>query len=176
MPCPPLQSQSTPPDRAGASHNLGQANHECVSVAYMILPAATYLCAISGWTEAKLLVARSLQVWFAFSGNGSQWPKMGLSLLEGNPTFHRSVQSSAAVLVPKGIDLMAEFRAEKGWKTPLLGAVGLLAVQIGLVDVLKEDYGIVPDGMMGHSAGEGSCLAFARMPCKAEASWVPLLP
>ena len=116
----------------------------------------------------------SLQVWFAFSGNGSQWPKMGLSLLEGNPTFRRSVQSSAAVLVPKGIDLMAEFRAEKGWKTPLLGAVGLLAIQIGLVDVLKEDYGIVPDGMMGHSAGGAPVWRAARI--AKHASQMPMCP
>jgi acyl transferase domain-containing protein len=26
--------------------------------------------------------------------------------------------------------------------------------QIGLVDVLREEYGIVPAGMLGHSAGE----------------------
>ena len=108
-------------------------------------------------------------MWFAFSGNGSQWPKMGLTLLNNNATFHKSVVASAAILNPLGIDLMAEFQAEKGWKTPLLGAVGLLAVQIGLVDVLKEDYGIVPDGMMGHSAGENvigfTCITPLSYPC-----------
>ena len=154
MPRSPFQRVNPTPDNAGTGHILGQDNHHWVSIACLTLPAATSKGATSCWTEAKLSLGRALQVWFAFSGNGSQWPKMGLTLLEGNPTFRRSVQSSAAVLVPKGIDLMAEFRAEKGWKTPLLGAVGLLAVQIGLVDVLKEDYGIVPDGMMGHSAGE----------------------
>ena len=94
-----------------------------------------------------------MQVWYVFSGNGSQWPKMGLTLINRNATFQASVTACAAVVKPLGIDLMAEFRAERGWKTPLMGAVGLLAVQIGLVDVLREDYGIVPDGMMGHSAG-----------------------
>ena len=34
-----------------------------------------------------------------------------------------------------------------------LGALGLLSVQIALVDVLKEEYGIAPDGILGHSAG-----------------------
>jgi len=29
--------------------------------------------------------------------------------------------------------------------------------QIGLVDMLKEEYGIEPAGMLGHSAGEIPC-------------------
>ena len=37
-----------------------------------------------------------------------------------------------------------------------LGALGLISIQIALVDVLKEEYGIVPDGMLGHSAGDSS--------------------
>ena len=32
-----------------------------------------------------------------------------------------------------------------------------LALQIGLVDMLKEEYGIEPAGMLGHSAGEIPC-------------------
>ncbi len=94
-----------------------------------------------------------MQVWFAFSGNGSQWPKMGVTLLNSNPIFQRAVTACAAVIKPFGIDLLAEFHAEKGWKTPVLASVGLIAVQIGLVDILREEYGIVPDGMLGHSAG-----------------------
>ena len=94
-----------------------------------------------------------IQVWFAFSGNGSQWPKMGVTLLNSNTTFQRAIAACAAVVKPFGIDLLAEFRAEKGWKTPVLASVGLIAVQIGLVDILREEYGIVPDGMLGHSAG-----------------------
>ena len=94
-----------------------------------------------------------MQVWFAFSGNGSQWPKMGVTLLQSNPIFAKAVATCAAVVKPLGIDLLAEFQAEKGWKTPVLASVGLIAVQIGLVDILREEYGIVPAGMLGHSAG-----------------------
>ena len=36
---------------------------------------------------------------------------------------------------------------------------GLLALQIGLVDVLREEYGITPGGILGHSAGRSQyCL------------------
>lgn len=82
---------------------------------------------------------------------------MGVTLLNSNPTFQRAVAACAAVIKPFGIDLLAEFHAEKGWKTPVLASVGLIAVQIGLVDILREEYGIVPDGMLGHSAGMQSC-------------------
>lgn len=95
-----------------------------------------------------------LQVWFAFSGNGSQWSKMGVTLLQSNRVFREAVEECATSVKPHGIDLMAEFTKARGWASPLLGAVGLLAVQIGLVDVLAEDYGIKPAGMLGHSAGE----------------------
>jgi fatty acid synthase len=30
-------------------------------------------------------------------------------------------------------------------------------VQVGLVDVLREEYGITPGGVLGHSAGETAC-------------------
>lgn len=78
---------------------------------------------------------------------------MASGLLDSSSTFQQSVSACAAVVAPLGIDLMEEFRSVKGWKDALLGAVGLLAVQIGLVDVLHQDYGIRPDGMLGHSAG-----------------------
>lgn len=48
---------------------------------------------------------------------------------------------------------MAEFKAEQGWQAPKLAMVGLVAVQIGLVDMLREEHGITPAGMLGHSAG-----------------------
>ena len=100
-----------------------------------------------------------LQVWFAFSGNGSQWPKMGATLLDESPTFRASVQACAAVVRPLGIDLEGEFRAEAGWESPLMASLGLIAMQIGLVDVLREQYGIRPAGMLGHSAGVSSLIA-----------------
>lgn len=33
----------------------------------------------------------------------------------------------------------------------------ILSLQIGIVDVLREEYGIEPAGMLGHSAGEIPC-------------------
>ena len=103
-----------------------------------------------------------MQVWYAFSGNGSQWAKMGLTLLQNNAVFAAAVHECAAVLKPFGVDLIAVFGSDKGYHTPTLMSVGLLAIQIALVDVLREEYGIEPAGMLGHSAGVPLCMQVAR--------------
>ena len=78
---------------------------------------------------------------------------MGLTLLHSSAAFRESLTACAAVVEPFGIKLLDEFASEKGWKTPLLGTVGLLAIQIALVDLLREEYNLTPAGMLGHSAG-----------------------
>ena len=97
-----------------------------------------------------------MQVWFVFSGNGGQWSQMGLTLLHSHATFRASIEASAAILSELGLDLVAEFEDEDGFKDPSLSAVGLCAIQIALVDILREDHGIHPDGMLGHSAGDAA--------------------
>lgn len=79
---------------------------------------------------------------------------MALSLLENNTTFRETVMECAKIVEPLGIDLLEEFRNDSGWANSSLGALGLVSIQLGLVDVLQEEYGIVPDGMLGHSAGK----------------------
>lgn len=78
---------------------------------------------------------------------------MGLSLLQNHAGFRQSIEASAAAVQHLGIDLIAEFEAEKGFKDPSRSALGLCAVQIALVDVLRDEFGVRPDGMLGHSAG-----------------------
>ncbi|CAL8464659.1 g4194 [Coccomyxa elongata] len=107
------------------------------------------------WEHAK--VGHAPPIWFVFSGNGSQWPKMAEPLLLSSPVFLDAVRKCADALRTHNVDLMAEFAKEDGWKSPALAMVGLVAVQIGLVDMLRKEYGIVPAGMLGHSAGEIPC-------------------
>eukprot|EP00884_Botryococcus_braunii_P011836 jgi/Botrbrau1/20653/Bobra.113_1s0077.1 len=109
------------------------------------------------WSKATPHVHEegSTPVWFAFSGNGSQWSGMASELYKENATFKGSMASCAKVLEEKyGFDLLQNFEIEKGWGDLLSTAVGLTAVQIGLVDVLVKDYKVKPAGIIGHSAGE----------------------
>ena len=73
--------------------------------------------------------------------------------MKSHPTFQASMRACANWALQHDIDLLSEFHMEKGFKDPIKSALGLAATQIGLVDLLKIEYGIVPEGMLGHSAG-----------------------
>ena len=91
---------------------------------------------------------------------------MGMSLLLGSPTFRASIEECAGILHPYGLNLVAEFEAVEGFREPSRAAVGLAAIQMALLDVLREEYGLIPDGMLGHSAGMGfSKLLIQQMSC-----------
>ena len=91
---------------------------------------------------------------------------MGAELLDSSPVFRAAIDACAAVLEPLGVHLHEEFRAADGWKRPKHAMVGLTALQVGLVDVLREEHGITPAGCLGHSSG--AHWPFARHPecCK----------
>ena len=94
-----------------------------------------------------------LQAWFVFSGNGSQWPGMAVSLIKSHLSFQASIKASANHVIRFGIDLLSAFYKEDGFRDTIYSALGLAAVQIALVDMLELDYGVRPEGMLGHSAG-----------------------
>ena len=64
------------------------------------------------------------------------------------------MHACAAATAPYGLDLLAELDKEDGYAHPSMAMVGLVAVQIGLVDMLRDEFGIEPAGMLGHSAGK----------------------
>ena len=79
---------------------------------------------------------------------------MGRELLDSSAVFRAAIDACARVLDPLGVHLHKEFRAADGWKQPKHAMVGLTALQVGLVDMLREEYGVVPAGCLGHSSGE----------------------
>ena len=56
---------------------------------------------------------------------------MAAPLLATSPVFRAAVAACAEALRPHGVDLLAEFGKEEGWKHPALAMVGLVAVQVG---------------------------------------------
>lgn len=96
-------------------------------------------------------------LWFVFSGMGSQWPAMAKGMM-ALPMFAESIRKSHAILEPHGIDLMGLVCSEdpKALDTTVAPFVAIAAVQIALVDILRE-MGIEPDGIVGHSVGELGC-------------------
>ncbi|XP_008207459.3 fatty acid synthase [Nasonia vitripennis] len=124
---------------------------------YTILPANGVLhkkLQIRG-TNAFTGVKR--QVWWVFSGMGSQWAGMGTELLK-IAVFNYAIKKCDNVLKPLGYDIykIITDKDPKMFDNIIHSFIGIAAVQIGLVDVLRF-VGLEPDFIIGHSVGELGC-------------------
>ncbi|CAK1589934.1 unnamed protein product [Parnassius mnemosyne] len=96
-------------------------------------------------------------VWFVYSGLGTQWPAMGKDLLRIS-TFANAINICHKTLESKGIklsDIISKHNINS-FENIVESFVGIVAVQIGMTDVLKS-VGIKPDYIVGHGIGELSC-------------------
>ena len=138
--------------------------------------------------EVQKVTDEERPVWFVFPGMGTQWSGMGKDMMEME-VFYRSIMVSNKVLKPHGINLLDDIimnSDEKTFENTLNSFVGIAAIQVALVDVLKS-VGIEPAGILGHSVGELACAyadggltaeetvlaAFMRGKCIAEAMLPP---
>lgn len=122
------------------------------------------LFACDGTIHTKCLVSEIQQftgvrrpiVW-VFSGMGSQWSEMGKSLMT-IPLFKDSIVRCHKILQSKQLDLIEILTSknEKIYDNILNSFVGIAAIQIGLVDILRS-LEIKPDFIIGHSVGELGC-------------------
>lgn len=94
---------------------------------------------------------------FVYSGNGSQWDRMGRVALERSPSFLRHVRDIDALFAPR-----AGWSLEDRLTAPTLpddlGQTSvaqplIFAVQVALTLSLR-DLGIIPKAVIGHSIGE----------------------
>ncbi|WP_170221076.1 type I polyketide synthase [Amycolatopsis cihanbeyliensis] len=112
------------------------------------------------WRQYQQQAVPHGRIAFAFSGNGSQWPRMGADLIEAEPVFRRAVQRVDAVFAPKaGWSLLDEFEVDtapaggSGMDDTEIAQPALFAVQVAIVELLAQ-HGIRPDAVYGHSVGE----------------------
>ncbi|GIY14144.1 fatty acid synthase [Caerostris darwini] len=110
-------------------------------------------------SQVKNVCADKRPLWFMMTGMGCQWRGMGLQLM-GIDAFATSMKRSAEVLRPYGLDLFEVLREDEDHleqdRNITLSIVGICAIQIALVDVLKH-LGLTPDGLIGYSTGELAC-------------------
>ncbi|WP_068136335.1 type I polyketide synthase [Roseimaritima ulvae] len=94
---------------------------------------------------------------FVFSGQGGQWARMGLQLLEREPVFRQSLEQIDALFQP-----LADWSILEALEAPaetskihdtVVVQPAVMAIQISLVK-LYEHYGIRAAGAVGHSIGE----------------------
>ncbi|RDG37781.1 type I polyketide synthase [Streptomyces corynorhini] len=96
------------------------------------------------------------RVGFIFSGNGTQWPRMGAELLGQDAAFTAEVRAVSRELEPLlGWSVEAEMAAPDSgrWALTEVAQPMLFALQAGLVMSLRER-GVRPHGVCGHSVGE----------------------
>lgn len=91
---------------------------------------------------------------WVFSGIGSEWQGMGSSLLN-IPIFRKAIEKCQKALDAKKFNLF-EILTLKKFDNILSSAVGLVAMQIGLVDILNE-VEVKAEFFVGHSLGELGC-------------------
>ncbi|XP_067015650.2 fatty acid synthase [Anabrus simplex] len=96
-------------------------------------------------------------LWLVFSGFGNQWVGIGRSLLL-IPKFAATIQQCDEALRPNGINIQKIIASEEPKEIQDLvnTSVALVAIQLGLVDVLSC-VGINAEGMLGHTTGELVC-------------------
>ncbi|KAF1950142.1 fatty acid synthase S-acetyltransferase [Byssothecium circinans] len=112
-------------------------------------------------TSAPTKPGQPPSIVMVFTGQGAQWPQMGLELLQSNPTFLATIRSLDAIL-QRTKDLTPEWKIEDELHKPVkksrmhtaeLSQPLCTAIQIGLVDALQA-VGIQPSAVVGHSSGE----------------------
>lgn len=92
-----------------------------------------------------------------FSGQGGQWPRMGLKLYEAEPVFRAVMDEIDALFaVHAGWSILEHIRAEAAGSvlnSTVVVQPAIMSVQVALARLLMH-YGVRPDGIVGHSIGE----------------------
>jgi fatty acid synthase len=104
--------------------------------------------------EVSSISDSSDQIYIACSGNGSQWNGMGIQFYD---TFHQFKNIIDLCGKAIGMDLISILR--KGGRDALENTVSLVAIQIGLIELIQS-FGLDRaqiGGFFGHSAGEIVC-------------------
>ena len=102
----------------------------------------------------------SVSVAFVFSGQGTQYPGMGMDLYRSQPKFRESVDRCCDILdAHLGCDLRTVLGADAIHQT-IYTQPALFVLEYALAHLLMS-WGVRPDAMIGHSIGEyvAACLS-----------------
>lgn len=120
---------------------------------YAHVPGSNALCLNR---EFKPYTGLKRKLVWVFSGLGIEWIDVGTSLML-IPIFRSSIERCHQVLLDSGLDLIDIVTSGRGVvKNIVHSFVGIVAIQIGLVDLLKS-LKMTPDYLIGHSIGEFGC-------------------
>ncbi|KAJ0163303.1 Lovastatin diketide synthase LovF [Colletotrichum tanaceti] len=124
----------------------------------------------------ETLSSRTPRLGFVFTGQGAQWPGMGMALSEAYPVFRESIEAADAYLRDQlGCRWSAVRELGEPDKTRSnIGAAEYsqplcTILQVALVDLLKS-WNISPDAVTGHSSGEIAA-AYCMGALSRESAW-----
>ena len=160
-------SDLTPVNVVDLAYTLGTRRSKLAHRSFALVGQKTFRDDLQPDRFRKALAGNysELPIAFVFTGQGAQWPQMGMELIEEFPSFRRSIQDLDAVLntLPERPSWsILEALLEPG-KTSQIHHVTrsqpvCTAVQIALVQLLAQ-WGIKPEAVIGHSSGE-ICAAY----------------
>lgn len=125
------------------------------------MQAADHDSLIQKLKDVALVPTRSVEhprIGLVFTGQGSQYPKMGTQLYHAYPTYASAIQKIDDVLTGLGASwsLVAELEKSKEYSlvdSPSISQPACTALQIALLDLLRA-WGITAHSVVGHSSGE----------------------
>ena len=111
--------------------------------------------------DVSLTPTRSVgqpRIGLVFSGQGSQWPRMGTQLYYVYPAYASAIRDADRILTALGApwSLIAELEKAEGDSSiahPSICQPACTALQIALVDLLHS-WGLIANSVTGHSSGE----------------------
>ena len=111
--------------------------------------------------DVSLTPTRSVdqpRIGLVFSGQGSQWPRMGTQLYYIYPAYASAIRDADRILTALGASwsLIAELEKAEGDSSidhPSISQPACTALQIALVDLLRS-WGLIANSVTGHSSGE----------------------
>ena len=115
---------------------------------------------VAGEQRADVVVGRTSEtpsrIAFVFGGMGAQWWGMGRQLMRDEPVFRCVVEECDALLRPLAdwslLDMLAADESSSRVAEADVAQVTNFAIQAALTALWKS-WGIVPDAVLGHSAG-----------------------
>ncbi|KAL8974549.1 MAG: hypothetical protein Q9197_001227 [Variospora fuerteventurae] len=97
---------------------------------------------------------------FVFTGQGAQWARMGLAILDGSPLFRSVLHECDDTLkgLPNGpswsiIEELSKLKGESNVTEAEYAQPLCTALQVAIICLLRS-WGIRPDAVVGHSSGE----------------------
>ena len=98
------------------------------------------------------------RIGFVFTGQGSQWPRMGTQLYCAYPIYASAMRKADHILRSLGASwsLIAELEKPEGCSSvdsPSISQPACTALQLALVDLLHS-WGVIAYSVIGHSSGE----------------------